>query len=72
MNVHQERNREGTGPDCPYMLKDERMGKTTSTAGQGAFEGTLGKNEGQATLCKKRQASQDVFKDVIRSFREKT
>lgn len=46
MDILQERSLEGTGTDCPYVLKDELMGKTTSPDGQGAFEGTKGKKEG--------------------------
>lgn len=52
MDILQEINLEGTGADCPCVLKDELTGKRTSLHGQGAFAGTWGKKRGYVTLEK--------------------
>lgn len=70
MDILQERSLEGTGADCPCVLKDELTGKTASLDEQAAFEGTKGKK----TKKRKRKeglASHEMFKDVARSCRKK-
>lgn len=40
-----EGNLKGVGAGCPFVPKDELMGKKTSLVDQGTFAGTLGKKE---------------------------
>jgi len=51
--------------------KDEPAGEKTSLAEQRALAGTQGKKKKVYDLCKKRQATQEDYKDIMRLCGEK-
>lgn len=53
------------------MPKDEPAGRKTSLVEQGAFAGTKGGKKRVCDIWKKGQVTQEEYKDIARSCREK-
>ena len=70
METLQERNLEGAETDCLSVPKDELVRKMSGLKGHGAFSRNSGRKECASTL-QRGAATQEVFKDVVRSCRKK-
>ena len=70
METLQERNLEGAETDCPSVPKSELVRKMSGLKGHGAFSRNSGRKECASTL-QRGAATQEVFKDVVRSCRKK-